>query len=125
VVNEGSYGRYRVEMEQTAASQSYFLTVLQARDSSGQSLNITSSQDSNTMTVTLSHPTLGTAIVVFNKGATSTGGQFGYSTSGSPTLSSLYSGVQQVSVTDNGVSWVPVSGGDTTPPSPPGGVRTR
>jgi hypothetical protein len=114
IVNEGTYGQYRVELETTGSTLSYFLAAYQARDTSGAPLTINSSEDATTITLTLQHPTKGTAKLVFVKGAASTGGQFGFSTSGVPTtLTSLGTGVQGISVTDQGVVW---SGGNPPPP---------
>ena len=123
VITEGSAGRYRLELETSGLTQTYFLTVLQARDASAAGLTINSSEDANTITLTLQSD-LGSAKIIFNKGATSSGGQFGFSpTQAIPTsLNALYSGVQAISVTDTGVAWANISGG-TTPPSPPTGVR--
>jgi hypothetical protein len=123
VVNEGSAGRYRLELEKSGTTQTYFLTVFQARASSGTSLSVSSSEDATTMSLTLQHPTLGSAKVVFNKGATSTGGQFAYSaTQTVPTaLNALATTVQAISVTDSGVAW---NGQTVIPaPTPPTNVK--
>jgi hypothetical protein len=126
VVNEGAKGRFRLELETSGQTQTYFLTVLQARDASAPSLTVASSEDANSITLTLQHPSFGSAKIVFNKGASSNGGQFGYSpTQTMPaSLSPLYTGVQAVSVTDNGISWASVSGG-SSPPAAPTGLRIQ
>lgn len=123
VVNEGASGRYRLELEKTGQTQNYFLTVLQARSSTGSSLTATASEDSSTITVTLVHPTLGSAKVVFAKGSTSTGGQFGYSSTTTPptSLSALATTVASSAVSDTGLSWS--GSGATQPPLPPGNVH--
>jgi hypothetical protein len=108
VTNEGSgIGRYRLELETSGQTQNYFMTVLQARDGSGSSLTVNSSEDASSVTLTLQHPTLGSAKVVFQKTATSTGGQFAYSSSQTipSTLSPLASSVQAVTVNDSGIFW--------------------
>jgi len=99
------YAQNRLEINHSGEAQSYFLNVLQARASGGADLTASVTDDGSTYTVTLTHPTLGNAKVVFTKGATSTGGQFGYAASGQPTLSNLTTTVQGISVTDNGPVW--------------------
>jgi hypothetical protein len=97
--------QYRLEVNDSGAAQSYFLSVLQARDASGADLTTSLTEDGTSFQVTLTHPTLGTAIVKFQKGMTSTGGQFGYAASGSPVLADLTDSVQNIAVTDNGPVW--------------------
>jgi hypothetical protein len=63
----------------------------------------------------MTHPTLGNATAVFKKGATSTGGQFGFAASGTPALSDLTTSVQGITVTDNGPLWS--GGGVPIPPT--------
>jgi len=99
------WAQYRLEINHSGEAQSYFLNVLQARDSSGADLTASVTDDGSTYTVTMTHATLGNAKVVFAKGATSTGGQFGYAASGTPTLSNLTTSVQSISVTNNGPVW--------------------
>lgn len=119
VVNERNVGlskftaargaQYRLELTQSGQAQSHFLNVLQAKDSGGMNsvnLNISLQETASEFQVTLTHPNRGTAIIVFNKGTTSTGGQFGYSASGTPTLIPLIDHVQSIQVTDSGPNWV-------------------
>jgi len=115
VVNENtcagcsSNGQYRLELDDFGATQSYFLNVLQARDAAAG--NMTSflvdsnpgNPASGTYTLTLNHPTAGTAVIVFNKGTVSAGGTV--TVNGSP--NTLINGVQTISYTDNGPIWLP------------------
>lgn len=109
------WSQYRLEVNHSGEAQSYFLHVLRARDSTGADVAASVSDDGPTYTVTMTHPTLGNATVVFTKGATSTGGRFGYAPSGTPALSDLTTSVQGITVTDDGPVWS--GGGDTTPPT--------
>jgi hypothetical protein len=115
-VNDGNYPgtnqsgypdwyQYRLEVNDSGAAQSYFLNVLQARDASGTNLTTSLVQDASSYQVTLTHPTLGTAIVKFQKGMVSTGGEFGYAATGTPTLAGLAGSVQGITVTDSGPVW--------------------
>jgi prepilin-type N-terminal cleavage/methylation domain-containing protein len=124
VVNEQScsgcsagIGQYRIELDTSGAAQRYFLNVLQARASNGQ--NITASVvDSapadpltGTFTVTL-HPATGAnTVIVFNKGQTSVGGTVNIAGAG---VTSLRSGVQTISYTDNGPVWLNATCGDAS-----------
>lgn len=108
VINEGTanVGQYRLEVETYGQAQSYFLHVLQARDANGANLTSQVTEGGSTFTVTLQHPTLGGARIIFNKGMTSTGGGFGFSSSGVPSSTTPFnSGVQSIQVTDSGPVW--------------------
>ena len=50
--------------------------------------------------VTLTHPSRGSAVVVFRKGIDALGGSFGYAASGSPSPSPLMDGIQTQHITD-------------------------
>lgn len=117
VVNEGgAAGQYRLEVEAAGAAQSYFLTVLDAKGANDANLGASVADNGSAYTLTLTHPSKGSATVVFQKGRTSTGGSVvidGQSAS----LTSAVSGIQ---VTDQGVTW------DAPPigiPSAPTGLR--
>jgi len=99
------WAQYRLEINHSGEAQSYFLNVLQARASGGTDVTASVVDNGGSYTVTMTHPTLGNATVVFQKGATSSGGQFGYVASGTPTLANLTTSVQGISVTDNGPVW--------------------
>ena len=68
-------------------------------------------------TLTLTHPTLGTAVIALQKGRESSGGSI---TIGGVTTG-LSTTVQSISVTDSGVAWG--GAGGTTLPNAPTGLR--
>jgi hypothetical protein len=107
VVNEmgGVVGQYRVEIDNSGATESHFLTVLHGRDMSASALQATVSDTGSAYQVTLTHPSRGSATVTFQKGMDSTGGAFGYAASGSPTASPLIDGKQVQRITDDGPIW--------------------
>ncbi|WP_223754142.1 Ig-like domain-containing protein [Myxococcus sp. RHSTA-1-4] len=112
VRNDGTYpypvGQFRGEIETAGQVVSHFLHVVQARDAaSGGALQISLSEASTSYTVTLLHPTRGSAVVHFEKGIESSGGSFGYAASGPVTLAPLRAGVQAMSVTPSGPVWGP------------------
>jgi hypothetical protein len=125
VVDESTGGgtaliaQYRLEVETSGQAQSYFLHVLQARDASAGNITATVAEDSSTFRVALSHPTAGTASVVFNKGMTSFGGSVQL---GSAPAEGLLGRVQSIVVGDAGPIW---EGGPGAPPPPasPSGIR--
>jgi hypothetical protein len=103
-------GQYRVEVPNAGAAQRYHLSVIQARATT--EANVTASVvDSNsgdptsgTFTVTL-HPSAGSdTTIVFNKGATSSGGTINVAGAGAV---SLRSNVEPMSITDSGPVWGP------------------
>lgn len=104
----------RLEITDTGSAQSYELNILQARPTSGgvDFTSATVTDNGTSYTVTLQHPTLGNASLVLVKGASSTGGQFGYASSGPPVLSNLNASIETMTVTDNGPVW-----GNTIPSS--------
>ncbi len=67
--------------------------------------------------MTLTHPTLGTAVIALQKGRESSGGSI---TIGGVTTG-LSTTVQSISVTDSGVAWG--GAGGTTLPNAPTGLR--
>jgi hypothetical protein len=96
---------YREEIETSGSGVQYFLNVVQAKSSTDANLSFTTSEDASSYTITISHPSQGTAKLVLQKGQSSTGGTFGYAASGNPVLTALKSTVQTLTVTDNGPVW--------------------
>jgi len=113
VVNEGNQAQQRLEIRDTGQAQSYILNVLQGRDSStGQDFTTATVTDNGTYySVALQHPTLGSAVITFAKGSTSTGGSFGYAASGNPVPTPLANAVNTPVVSDTGVAWPSLSSG--------------
>ncbi len=107
IVEGGTIGQYRVELEQVSAGTSYFLNVLQARDTAAANLTLALVDNGASYTLTLVHPTLGSAVVELVKGATSTGGTFGYAAGGAPSPAPLRTDVQSMSVDTSGPIWTP------------------
>jgi len=106
--------QFRLEVETSGTAQSYFLHVLQARDATAADITANVAEDANQFTVTLSHPTGGSATLVFAKGMVSTGGTV---TLNGGTPRALYTGVQNVQVTQNGPTWT--AGTVVAPAAPP------
>src|SRR5207244_2450919 len=67
VVNEGANGQYRVEITTTGSAQTYLLHVLGGRGTTEQAITPSVTDLGSAYQVTLAHPTLGTATIVFNK----------------------------------------------------------
>lgn len=105
VDRDPSWYQYRIEASTTGTAQSYFLNVLQARDVNGQELTIDFTENATSYNVVLTHPTLGKAVVLLEKGMVSTGGLIGYTPTGEPLLAPLTNSVADISVTDNGPVW--------------------
>jgi hypothetical protein len=107
VINEmaGIVGQYRVEIDSSGATESYFLHVLHGRDMSAAALQATVNDTGSAWQVTLTHPSRGSATIVFQRGMDSAGGSFGYAASGSPTASPLIEGKQVQHITDDGPFW--------------------
>ena len=120
VITEGGIvGQYRLEVETSGQTLSYFLHVLQARDSSGQNVTAQVSETAAQYIVTLQHPTRGHARVVFNKGQATNGGGFAYSASAPPSsVNPLLDRVQAIQVTNSGPAWEALSGGAPVPTTP-------
>jgi hypothetical protein len=101
-----SYYQYRLEETHSGTKQSYSLHVLQGRDTTGADITARPREEKDSYIVHLDHPTLGHAVVVFNRGMTSQGGQFGYSAKETPEkLAPLLDRVQKLTVTDDGPVW--------------------
>jgi hypothetical protein len=107
VVNEGGpVGQYRLQVKTSGVEQSYFINLLQGRDATGTNLTTSITENTTSFVLTITHPTLGNVTVTLQKGATSTGGSFGYSLTGTPsTLAPFSAEVTNVGVTDDGPVW--------------------
>lgn len=106
VVTEGNtIGQFRAEIETSGAVESSFLHVLHARGSADPDLSLNLSTSGTTHTLTLSHPTRGSAVVRFEAGLSSVGGSFGYAASGPPSPQPLRSDVRPLVVTTAGPAW--------------------
>jgi hypothetical protein len=90
-------GQFRLEVVTSGAAQSYFLTVLQAKDASAPALDPKVTDDGTNFNVTLD----ATHSVVFAKGPSSTGG----SVTINGAAKNLRADVQAISVTDSGPVW--------------------
>lgn len=95
-------GQYRLELDQSGSLESYFLNVVTGYDSGEAPLGVSLASNSDSWTVTLTHPQRGNATVVLNKGMTSTGGSV--SIGGGPAIA-LSPNVQGIQVGDNGPVW--------------------
>jgi hypothetical protein len=110
-------GQYRIEVDNSGATQRYSLDVIQSRASSGS--NITASLvDSNpsdptsgAFTVTLHPPTGSDTIIMFNKslcssgvGQCSSGGTIDVAGAG---ITNLRTNVQSITYSDTGFDWTP------------------
>src|SRR5687767_10987676 len=64
-------------------------------------------EDATSFTITLAHPTLGTAVLRVSKGMSSTGGSFAFAPAGqsAPAPTPLLERVQGITVTDEGPKW--------------------
>lgn len=118
VVSEGGQvGQFRVEIESAGAPLSYFLYTLQARGAGDANVTATATDIGTGFTLTLTHPTRGTAQLTFVKGATSTGGTI--AVGGTPVA--LTTSVQAITVSDQGVTWGGAA--PSAPPAAPTGLR--
>jgi len=98
--------QYRLEESTSGQAQSYLINVMQARAATGADVTATMTETATTFTITLTHPTLGTAVIELAKGMISTGGKVGYSATGTPTnLQPLRAGVEGVQVAPDGIFW--------------------
>lgn len=89
--------QFRLEVTSSGSAESYFLTVLQAKDAAAPALTPTVKDEGGMFTVTLN----ATTSLVFTKGKASTGG----SVKIGATTKNLRADVQTVSVTDGGPWW--------------------
>jgi hypothetical protein len=108
VTNEGGVGQYRLDIETSGEAESYFLNVLQAKDANGADVDASVVDDGKELTVTLKHPTAGTATIVLTRGTKSSGGRFGFAQHGAPSATQpLRAGVQKIHVGKEGPYWTP------------------
>jgi hypothetical protein len=108
IVDEGSgsWCQYRLELETNTADSSYFITILQARDASAGDLTAAMTEDNTSFRITLTNPSQGSAVVVFQKGTASQGGSFAYAVTGTPvSYRNLLGRIQGIQVTDAGPQW--------------------
>jgi hypothetical protein len=99
-------GQHRLEVDTSGEARTHLLHVIQVRDATGEDVEAQLAENEGSLTVTLSHPRLGTATIVFQKGMTSMGGSFGYAARGaSAVMTPLLDRVQSIRVTDDGVLW--------------------
>jgi hypothetical protein len=116
VINEGgSVGQYRLEADAAGSGQTYILNVLQAKGAADANLTANVVDNGSAYTVTLTHPSRGTATVVFQKGAATNGGSV--NVGGQNFV--LSTTVQSMTVGPQGPVW----GNVIPPPSSPTGLR--
>ncbi len=98
---------HRVEIETSGALQSYFLHVVQARSADGDAdLTFELTETETQYRLTLSHPSKGNAVLVFNKGVTNSGGEFAYSQLEVPSATTPFAqGVEEIIATNDGIIW--------------------
>jgi hypothetical protein len=104
--------QYRLEETTSGAAQQYLLNVIQARDATGADVSISMTENASSFTLTLTGAA-GTAVVVLNKGMTSTGGSISFTPSGAATqpATPLTTSVEDMAITGSGPVW----GGSGTP----------
>jgi hypothetical protein len=95
-------GQHRLEMDSTGSVESYFITVLQGRDSGSPALVATLTDGGDRWTVQLNRPGGGSATVVLLKGMFSIGGSVAVDGGAPITLSRR---VQGITVTPDGPVW--------------------
>jgi len=107
-VDCSTVGQMRLDIDNSGAATRYHLSVLQARDTSGSNhaVGFTDSNSgdptSGTFTVTITPSGESATTIVFNKGASSSGGTIGVE---GGSTQSLRSDVQGITYTDNGPIW--------------------
>jgi hypothetical protein len=102
VAEGGAVGQQRVEITTSGEAQTHFLNVLQARGSAESDLQASVADTGATFELALTHPTKGSAKIVFAKGMTSAGGSVQV---GAAAPVALPSDVQRIEVTDAGPVW--------------------
>ncbi len=118
IVNEGGQvGQYRLEVEAPGGTQSYFLNVLQAKGVTDSNITTSVVDSGAAYVLTITHPTLGSSSITFQKGRSSAGGAI--TIAGATTA--LSTTVQSVTVNDAGVTWGGAAG--TQLPNAPGNLR--
>jgi len=94
-------GQYRLELDVVGSAESYFLNVVTGYDAGEAPLSASLADNGASWTLSLTHPTRGSASLTLVKGMTSTGGSV---TIGAATTS-LRSDVQGITVTDARPVW--------------------
>ena len=106
VAEGGAVGQYRLEVDAGGAEQSYFLHVLQGREDGQPNLDAQVSDTGEEYEVTLWHPTLGAARLVFRKGAETSGGGIAFSSAEMPAATEPFlDRVQRFEMSDEGPRW--------------------
>ena len=121
IVNEsGEVGQFRLEVQTAGTAQSYFLNVLQAKGATDANVAASVVDGGSSYTLTLTHPSLGSAVITLQKGRVSAGGTITIA----GVTTGLATGVQSMAVTDAGVAWGG-GGGTQLPqlPNAPTGLR--
>ena len=95
-------GQFRLELDSVGSVESYFLNVVHGRDVGDAPLSASVTDNGTRWTLQLSHPVLGSATVVLNKGMSSQGGNIAIA-GGSVAL--LNPVVQGLVVTADGPVW--------------------
>lgn len=106
IAEGGPVGQQRIELDATGAAESYFLNVLHARAAGEAELSVALADDGTRWTLSLSHPVLGNATVVLEKGMSSAGGSVRI---GDGPAQPLYAGVQGITVAAQGPVWSPAA----------------
>jgi hypothetical protein len=103
----GAYaiGQFRSEIETSGEAISHFAHVITTSAASDAAVTVEVAETTTSYTLTVRHPTRGTAVVVFEKGIESRGGSFGYAASGAPSPSPLRTTVQAMTVSAAGPTW--------------------
>jgi hypothetical protein len=96
------YGQYRLELDSSGSTESYFLNIVQGRDSGAPALTAVLQDNGSSWTVQLSHPVQGTASIVLQKGMLSQGGSVAI---GAAAPVALNAGMQGISVGSDGPVW--------------------
>ena len=118
IVNEGGQvGQFRLEVQTGGAAQSYFLNVLQAKGVTDANVAASVVDGGSLYTLTLTHPSLGSAVITLQKGRESTGGTIRIA----GVTTALSTTVQTMVVTDSGVAWGGAGGSQL--PNAPSGLR--
>jgi hypothetical protein len=114
VAEGGKVGQYRLEVETSGSKETHLLNVVQAKGAADPDLESTVIDRGSSYTVTLTHPTRGSATLTLQK---DTDGSRGTIAVGGNTYT-LTDRVAQVTVTDDGPVWGP----GVEPPAPATGI---
>lgn len=93
----------RIQLNTDAAQIEYFLNVIEVRDSADSDINITFTDNGDTATIQLNHPTKGNAAVTLVKGVSSAGGTFSDGATTTPLTESVQSSIVSL---EDGFRWV-------------------